>query len=82
MRLETDVAIVGAGVAGLSAAQLLTRHGLRCCVLEAADGIGGRVRTVRRAGWEMPIELGAENPATVAGALSSGQHAARRLLAT
>jgi len=60
MHLETDVAIVGAGVAGLSAAQILTHHGLRSCVLEAADGIGGRVRTVRRAGWQLPIELGAE----------------------
>lgn len=57
---EVDVAIVGAGVAGLSAARLLTRQGLRCCVLEAAPSIGGRVRTVRRAGWVMPIELGAE----------------------
>jgi monoamine oxidase len=60
MQLEADVAIVGAGVAGLSAARLLTRHGLRCCLLEAATMIGGRVRTVRRAGWEIPIELGAE----------------------
>jgi monoamine oxidase len=60
MKLEADVAIVGAGVAGLSAARLLTRQGLHCCLLEAADVIGGRIRTVRRTGWQLPIELGAE----------------------
>src|SRR4051812_2804718 len=60
LKLEADVAIVGAGVAGLSAARFLTQEGLRCCLLEAADQIGGRVRTVRRAGWQLAIELGAE----------------------
>jgi monoamine oxidase len=58
--IETDVAIVGAGVAGLSAARLLGRHGLGCYVLEAATVIGGRLRTLRRPGWQIPIELGAE----------------------
>ena len=58
--LQADVAIVGAGVAGLAAARLLTSQGLRCCLLEASNAIGGRVRTVRRAGWQIPIELGAE----------------------
>jgi monoamine oxidase len=60
MDLETDVAIVGAGVAGLAAARSLTRFGIRCCVLEAAPVIGGRLRTLRRPGWDMPIEIGAE----------------------
>ena len=60
MLLETDVAIIGAGVAGLSAARLLVRHGVGCLLLEAEDQIGGRVRTVRRGGWQIPIELGAE----------------------
>jgi monoamine oxidase len=54
------VVIVGAGVAGLAAARLLARHGLRCLLLEAGDQIGGRVRTLRRPGWAIPIELGAE----------------------
>jgi monoamine oxidase len=57
---ETDVAIVGAGVAALAAARLLTRHGVRCCLLEAQDWIGGRIRTLRCPGWGLPIELGAE----------------------
>ena len=42
---ETDVAIVGAGLAGLAAARALHTAGRRVTVLEASDGIGGRVRT-------------------------------------
>ena len=41
----TDVVIVGAGLAGLVCAQDLTRAGVGCQVLEASDGVGGRVRT-------------------------------------
>lgn len=40
-----DVLIVGGGVAGLTAAKVLTRAGARVRVLEAADEVGGRVRT-------------------------------------
>lgn len=40
-----DVVVVGAGLAGLTCAQDLTRSGLECTVVEAADGVGGRVRT-------------------------------------
>jgi len=40
-----DVIIVGAGLAGLVCAQDLTRKGAECLVLEASDGVGGRVRT-------------------------------------
>jgi phytoene dehydrogenase-like protein len=41
----TDVVVVGGGVAGLVCAQDLTRAGIECRVLEASDGVGGRVRT-------------------------------------
>ena len=41
----SDVVIVGAGLAGLVCAQDLTRAGVACTVLEASDGVGGRVRT-------------------------------------
>ena len=37
--------IVGAGLAGLSCAQDLVRAGVQPLVLEASDGVGGRVRT-------------------------------------
>jgi monoamine oxidase len=42
-----DVAVVGAGVAGLSAAARLRAAGLRCVVLEASGRIGGRAYTTR-----------------------------------
>jgi NAD(P)-binding Rossmann-like domain len=37
----TDVVIVGAGLAGLTCAQDLTRAGIECLMLEASDGRGG-----------------------------------------
>ncbi|CAI5492567.1 unnamed protein product, partial [Closterium sp. Naga37s-1] len=42
---ELDVVIIGAGLAGLRAAVALQEAGVACVVLEAADGVGGRVRT-------------------------------------
>lgn len=44
-----DVAVVGAGAAGLAAAGRLRAHGLTTLLLEAADMIGGRARTTRPA---------------------------------
>jgi phytoene dehydrogenase-like protein len=40
-----DVIIVGAGLAGLNCAGLLVERGLEVEVVEASDGVGGRVRT-------------------------------------
>lgn len=45
-----DSIVVGAGIAGLTAARLLTEAGRRTVVLEARDRIGGRVVTDRRGG--------------------------------
>ena len=42
---DADVLVVGAGLAGLAAARHLTAHGLTVVVLEASDGVGGRVRS-------------------------------------
>jgi monoamine oxidase len=42
---ETDVVVVGAGYAGLTAALRLTQAGRSVVVLEARDRVGGRVYT-------------------------------------
>ena len=42
---ETDVVIVGGGLAGLCAAKTLTENGVSFVLLEASDGVGGRLRT-------------------------------------
>ena len=40
-----DAVVVGAGLAGLSAARELQRAGRTVTVVETSDGVGGRVRT-------------------------------------
>ncbi|MES2931650.1 MAG: NAD(P)/FAD-dependent oxidoreductase [Patescibacteria group bacterium] len=52
-----DVIVIGAGVAGLAAAQELTKAGESVVVLEAQDYIGGRIKTLRERGV---VEAGAE----------------------
>lgn len=46
-----DVVVVGAGLAGLACALDLCRAGRRVTLLEASDGVGGRMRTDRRDGF-------------------------------
>ena len=48
--MSFDVAVVGAGIAGLVCAQQLRRSGYRVVVLEKSRGLGGRVATRRLAG--------------------------------
>jgi monoamine oxidase len=42
--IQTDVIVIGAGMAGLKAAQQLVAHGHGVVVLEAKDRVGGRTR--------------------------------------
>jgi monoamine oxidase len=56
----TDVLLIGAGAAGLFAARELAAAGRRVCLLEARDRIGGRVHTLKPAGFTQAIEAGAE----------------------
>lgn len=60
MPQEPDVIVIGAGVAGLTAACELAHAGLSVLILEARDRIGGRVFTTRDPSTGAPIEFGAE----------------------
>jgi monoamine oxidase len=65
------VLVIGAGIAGLAAAQSLKRTGFQVTVLEARDRVGGRIWTSRE--WrKSPLDMGASwihesrgNPLTV-----------------
>ncbi len=56
---ERDVAVIGAGIAGLACAQRLHQAGLDFLVLEAANRIGGRIQTDYTLGAGRPFEIGA-----------------------
>ncbi|MGJ5750999.1 phytoene dehydrogenase-like protein [Streptomyces puniciscabiei] len=50
---QVDVVIVGAGIAGLSAAHRLTSAGISTAVLEAAPYVGGRMSTEKVDGFRL-----------------------------
>ena len=60
MARRLDAIVIGAGAAGLAAAEVLSREGLAIEILEARSRIGGRIHTLRPRGLPIPIELGAE----------------------
>ncbi|MBG0826457.1 FAD-dependent oxidoreductase [Planomonospora sp. ID67723] len=53
----TRVIVIGAGLAGLAAANALASAGVEVLVLEARDRLGGRIRTVETGGAD--VDLGA-----------------------
>ena len=57
---QYEAIIIGAGVAGLAAAERLGNAGVRVLILEARARVGGRVWTVPGGPPEAAIELGAE----------------------
>jgi phytoene dehydrogenase-like protein len=48
-----EVVIVGGGVSGLSCARHLHAEGVRFTLLEAADRVGGRIRTDEAEGYRL-----------------------------
>ena len=58
--MDTQVIVLGAGAAGLSAARTLLDAGREVVVLEAREGPGGRIRTEHVPGLDTAVELGAE----------------------
>ncbi|KAJ9292079.1 hypothetical protein DTO021C3_519 [Paecilomyces variotii] len=54
-----DVVIIGAGLAGLSAAHDITRAGLSCILLEARDRVGGKTWSQSINGSNAVVDVGA-----------------------
>jgi len=59
---DFKIYIVGAGVSGLVAAQVLENQGYQPVILEASDRAGGRVKTDIKKGFQLdhgyhPIQL-------------------------
>lgn len=50
-----DVIIVGAGISGLRASQILTEEGYDHLVLESSSTIGGRIKGYKYKGLEIDI---------------------------
>jgi monoamine oxidase len=58
--VKFDVAVIGAGAAGLAAARTLSGARRKVCLIEARTRAGGRVSTIHLPDLPLPIELGAE----------------------
>ena len=58
--MKYDVAVIGAGAAGLAAARDLAGAGKRVCIVEARQRAGGRIHTLHVPDLPLPLELGAE----------------------
>jgi monoamine oxidase len=52
--------VLGAGIAGLAAAEHLAAAGRKVVILEGRDRIGGRIHTLHPPALRHPVELGAE----------------------
>jgi len=58
---RSPILVVGAGIAGLTAAYRLRQAGVRADIIEATNRLGGRIRTIPKvAGTQIYAELGGE----------------------
>ena len=57
MTESADVLIVGAGAAGLAAAQDLSAASFRVIVLEARERVGGRILTLKDQSLPAPVGI-------------------------
>jgi len=60
LKPDDHVIIIGAGLAGLSAAYELTKKGIKVTVIEGRNRLGGRVFTNKLQGSDLFTELGAD----------------------
>ncbi|WP_092553886.1 flavin monoamine oxidase family protein [Herbiconiux ginsengi] len=58
-RPDDRIAVIGAGMAGATAARALADSGFDVVVIEARDRVGGRIDTREGGDWPFPVELGA-----------------------
>jgi len=58
---RSPILVVGAGIAGLTAAYRLRQGGVRADIIEATNRVGGRIRTIPKVpGTLIPADLGGE----------------------
>ena len=60
MSNEADVLIIGAGLAGLTAARVLRAYGVKSLILEARNRLGGRANSLKLEGNGLEAELAEE----------------------
>jgi monoamine oxidase len=53
------IAVVGAGIAGATAARVLADAGFNVVIVEGRERSGGRIRSIENDDWPFPVELGA-----------------------
>lgn len=56
---DERIAVIGAGIAGATAARRLADAGFSVVVVEGSDRSGGRIKTLIDENWPGPVELGA-----------------------
>lgn len=56
---DERILVIGAGIAGATAARRLADAGHQVQVIEARDRTGGRIRTAHSENWPVPLQLGA-----------------------